>query len=444
MQRFVFSLFPFLYHEVENQFLLIIQGEVKMKTITTASLLFTLLFCFPFFAQTTLTVTTGTATLDGVISPGEYTSTPLVTQNGVTLYAMDEGYYFYLAATWEDTTESVDKKQWTFDGSVWDQSGDEDRIAFIFDMGQNDPEGVNCAQMCHTPIMNTSVGKVDVWHWKGHRGNPMGVADDKYFDNILGGDGGRHGDDGTSAYSDNADDGAGNPSFMATNDPGANVTFLVKDAAAQTAFDPYGVLMPAHTVDVAVPFNLGATFTSGDVIPGYVLRIPNGDRADVMSAGKWDSGVWTVEFKRKNSGSDNDFAVPSGGMVDFTHEIFDNVGGNHWVDGFDATIYTLDFSGITDVENPADQLPQNYTLDQNYPNPFNPTTSISYAIPQNSYVSLRIFDVLGNEVQTLVNETKSAGTYVVSFDAASVPSGVYYYTLQANNFTQTKKMILLK
>ena len=414
-----------------------------MKNVTNNVALFVLLFSFSVLAQTTLTVTQGEAILDGVISPGEYTSTPIVTQNGVTLYAMDEGYYFYLAARWEDATESVDKKQWTFDGSAWDQSGDEDRIALMFDMGQNDPEGVNCQAMCHSPLMNTSVGKVDVWHWKSHRGNPMGFADDKYFDNVIGGDGGRHGDSGTSTYSDNDDDGSGNPTFMATNDPGANVTFLVNDAAAQTVFDPFGTVIPAHTVDVAVPFDMGASFNSSDVIPGYVLRIPNGDRADVMSAGKWDNGFWTVEFKRKNPGSDNDFSVPSGGTVDFVHEIFDNVGHDHWMDGWDATVYTLDFSGITDVED-AGQLPQNYALDQNYPNPFNPATTITYAVPQNSFISLRVFDILGNEVQTLVNETKSAGTYTVSFDAASVPSGIYFYTLEAGNFITTKKMVLIK
>jgi hypothetical protein len=414
---------------------------------------FKILFLFVFavnltlLAQTTLTVTQGSPapTLDGVITPGEYTSTPLVTQNDVTLYAMVEGYYFYLAATWDDATESVNKKQWAFDGAAWDQSGDEDRIALMFDMGQNDPEGVNCVAMCHTPFMNTSVGKVDVWHWKSHRGNPMGFADDKYFDNIIGGDGGRHGDSGTSTYSGNGDDGSGNPTFMATNDPGANVTFLVNDAAAQTAFDPYGTILPAHTVDVAVTFNLGATFTSGDVIPGYVLRIPDGDRANVMSAGKWDNGTWTVEFKRKNSGSEYDFAVPSGGTVDFVHEIFDNVGHDHWMDGWDATVYTLDFSNIVSVDGQSgDQLPKSYALSQNYPNPFNPTTSISYDIPQNSYVSLKIFDVLGNEVQTLVNEKQDAGNYTVTFNADGITSGIYFYQLETGNFVTTKKMVLMK
>jgi len=413
-----------------------------MKNVTNYVVFFVLLFSFSVLAQTTLTVTEGTATLDGVISPGEYTSTPLVTPIlNVTLNAMADGQFLYLAASWDDptTTESVFKKQWFYDGSTWTQSGDEDRIAFMWDMGLNDPEGVSCLQMCHPPDMNTSVGKVDIWHWKAARSNPMGFVDDKYFDLS-----GRHGDTGTSSDSDNPDDGSGNPTFMATNDPGGNVIFLVNDAATQTVFDPYGVLMPAHTVDVAVPFDLGATFNQGDVIPGIVLRIPDGDRASVMSAGKYDNGTWTVEFKKPYAGSDNDFEVVPGSSVEFAHEIFDNEGGSASGHGaFDPTVYTLDFSGITDVED-AGQLPQNYALDQNYPNPFNPATTITYAVPQNSFISLRVFDILGNEVQILVNETKSAGTYTVSFDAASVPSGVYFYTLEAGSFVSTKKMVLIK
>jgi hypothetical protein len=406
-----------------------------MKTFTNSTALLVLFLSFSVLAQTTLTVTQGTATLDGVISPGEYTSTPLVTQVA-TLYAMDDGLNFYLAATWADTTESIDKKQWFYDGSTWTQSENEDRFGIIFDMGLNDPEGVNCQTMCHPPLMHTSNGYVDVWHWKAYRSNPMGVADDKRWETDD-----RHSDPGTSSYSDNGPDASDLPEFMAISDPGANVDFLVETGSLGN-FDPYSVM--SSTFAESIVFDPGVVFTNGDVIPGYVLRTAAGDRGNVMAAGKWDNDMWTVEFKRTNSGSDYDFTVPGGGSVDFTHEIFDNTGGSHPNDGFDATVYTLDFSGITDVEDPTNQLPQTYSLNQNYPNPFNPATTITYAVPQNSFISIRVFDILGNEVQTLVNETKNAGTYAVSFDAASVPSGVYFYTLEAENVVTTKKMVLLK
>jgi hypothetical protein len=86
----------------------------------------------------------------------------------------------------------------------------------------------------------------------------------------------------------------------------------------------------------------------------------------------------------------------------------------------------------------------NYKLEQNYPNPFNPFTTINYSIPSSSYVTLKVYDVLGNEVNTKVNEYKSAGKYEVNFNASALPSGVYFYRLSVADFIQTKKMILIK
>jgi hypothetical protein len=407
-----------------------------MKNVTNYVVFFVLLFTFSVLAQTTLTVTEGDAILDGVISSGEYTSTPLVTALGVTLNAMDDGFYFYLAATWADDTESIAKKQWFYDGSTWTQSENEDRFGIIFDMGLNDPEGPSCATMCHGDgLMRTNYGFVDVWHWKAYRSNPMGVADDKRWATDD-----RHSDDGTSSYSDNGPDASDLPEFMAVGDPGVNVDFIV-EAASLGNFDPYSVM--SSTSAEATAFDQGAVFSNGDVIPGYVLRTSSGDRGNVMAAGKWNNGVWTVEFRRVNSGSDYDFAVPSGGTVDFTHEIFDNTGGGHPNDGFDATVYTLDFSGITDVEA-AGQLPQNYALDQNYPNPFNPSTTIEYSLPEQADVTINIYDVLGNELEVLFSGNKSAGTHSLNWNASNYASGIYFYKMNAGTFNQVKKMLLLK
>ena len=85
-----------------------------------------------------------------------------------------------------------------------------------------------------------------------------------------------------------------------------------------------------------------------------------------------------------------------------------------------------------------------YRLNQNYPNPFNPTTTISFTIPTTSNVSLKVFNILGKEVATIVNETKNAGNYSVKFDAGSLSSGIYFYQLTTDNFTATKKFTLLK
>ena len=89
-------------------------------------------------------------------------------------------------------------------------------------------------------------------------------------------------------------------------------------------------------------------------------------------------------------------------------------------------------------------LPTEYELTQNYPNPFNPSTKISWQSPVNSHQTLKIYDVLGNEVATLVDEFREAGSYEVEFDASSLSSGIYFYKLQSGNYLETKKMILLK
>ena len=81
---------------------------------------------------------------------------------------------------------------------------------------------------------------------------------------------------------------------------------------------------------------------------------------------------------------------------------------------------------------------------QNYPNPFNPSTKIKYQIPERNFVTIKIFDVLGNEIASLVNDEKPAGSYEVYFYGTGIASGLYFYELQTGQFVETKKMILLK
>ncbi len=90
------------------------------------------------------------------------------------------------------------------------------------------------------------------------------------------------------------------------------------------------------------------------------------------------------------------------------------------------------------------KLPTTFKLNQNYPNPFNPSTKISFAIPTSGFVTLRVYDILGKEVATLVNEEKSTGIYEATFNASNLPSGVYIYRIQSGSFIQTKKMSLMK
>jgi hypothetical protein len=99
---------------------------------------------------------------------------------------------------------------------------------------------------------------------------------------------------------------------------------------------------------------------------------------------------------------------------------------------------------VLSVKNESDFIVNEFRLFQNYPNPFNPNTTISYQIPQQEFVTINVYDILGNKIAVLVNEEKSAGTYEVIFDASALPSGIYFYRLQAVSFADTKKMVLLK
>ncbi len=117
----------------------------------------------------------------------------------------------------------------------------------------------------------------------------------------------------------------------------------------------------------------------------------------------------------------------------------------------ESTLSNLGITRIpTNVEN-EEALTTSYILDQNYPNPFNPSTKIKFSIPGNAIqseaknmVTLKVYDILGNEIATLIDEYKSAGSYEVEFDAKDIPSGIYFYQLTSGEFIQTKKMLLIK
>ncbi len=96
------------------------------------------------------------------------------------------------------------------------------------------------------------------------------------------------------------------------------------------------------------------------------------------------------------------------------------------------------------VGNIESEIPKDYVLSQNYPNPFNPTTNIKYQIAEHGFVSLKVYDVLGSEIATIVNEEKLAGSHEIKFDGSTLPSGIYFYQLRTGNFVETKKMIYLK
>ena len=116
-----------------------------------------------------------------------------------------------------------------------------------------------------------------------------------------------------------------------------------------------------------------------------------------------------------------------------------------WVVGDSGIILKTTTGGVlTGFSTTSSEIPDRYYLSQNYPNPFNPVTDLEFGISDLGFVSLKIYDVLGKEIKTLVNEIKQPGIYKVEFDGSSLASGIYFYTIEAGSFKQTKRMLLLK
>ncbi len=148
---------------------------------------------------------------------------------------------------------------------------------------------------------------------------------------------------------------------------------------------------------------------------------------------------FTIKEVGLNTSSFLDYEVIDNSFYTYKIGIFEGPSEGSYSN--ESTAYVPDI--ITSVET-KNELPTKFHLEQNYPNPFNPTTTIKYQIPEISFVTLKVYDVLGSEIETLINEEKPVGSYEVDFDASNLSSGIYFFRLKAGSFVETKKMVLLK
>lgn len=162
------------------------------------------------------------------------------------------------------------------------------------------------------------------------------------------------------------------------------------------------------------------------------------------SIAKWDGSNWSA-LGNGVSGYNQNFvnAITTVGTDLYAGGSFTIVGG---VSANNIARYSCSGNTTTSVgdDNTINTLPQQYQLLQNYPNPFNPTTSIRYDLPKAGFVKITVYDILGREVRVLVNGEKNADHYEILFDAKSLSSGIYCYTIRTRDYTQSKKMILMK
>jgi len=250
----------------------------------------------------------------------------------VTLRAVRTASDIYFAARWADPTNSSKKEFWTFDGKKWSQdpNQDEDRFAMAFPINNSVPwfAQAGCTASCHSllPPGATSEAdlryymatkgpteRLDAWHWKSVRSNPLGYVDDKYWNDDLPAKGrknaGRHYDartPGPSSAGGNRAKDRKSPAFM--QDPKRKPSLP-------------GTLLRAE----AVPFD-PAGFKAGDTVPGRILSKPGGSQGDIACVGKWRENAWHLEIRRAlNTGHDDDVVFRSGDRMPFSLAIFDNV-----------------------------------------------------------------------------------------------------------------------
>ena len=155
-----------------------------------------------------------------------------------------------------------------------------------------------------------------------------------------------------------------------------------------------------------------------------------------LFAGTWSEGVyWLVN----RDSSWVQVGLPNEYVTSFT-----SMNGNLYAATINNSVWKRPIPEMTVITGVKKETPSGFALHQNYPNPFNPTTSIEYTLDKRQFVSLKVYDILGREVATLINEEKPAGSYQVKFDAAGLSSGVYLYRIRAGKNSETRKMILMR
>ncbi len=219
----------------------------------------------------------------------------------------------------------------------------------------------------------------------------------------------------------------GSASFSYSTDP--NGPFLFNLTIPCTMVDDYGY-----------DWDLAGTWDNGDCKTNQNSESGHGSKFN-LTAGITYGGIGAVPGLTIIPSYADSVITGYTIIVDYSTTFYGSDGSfNFYIDECTATLKP--FSSITAVRSV--EPPKGFFLAQNYPNPFNPSAVISYYLPVNSFVTLKVYDVLGREVKTLTNGRETAGSHSIVFNADNLPSGVYFYRLQAGNYTATKKLMLLK
>ena len=227
------------------------------------------------------------------------------------------------------------------------------------------------------------------------------------------------------------------PGFFGTNSPVRFDTLsgniYLKSASGYCPYSPSEILhdsLKANLNDSTTVCN--STYRHRCNLTGYWNIIGN--------------NVLTKRFKRNE--------YPPGDYEEYMYAMGFGIAGVNYKMGQDYASHSLigcyvngvlyGDTTLTGINQIGFEVPSSFSLHQNYPNPFNPVTNIKFDLPKNGFVTLKVFDILGREITTLVNETLSAGSYETKWDGSSYPSGVYFYRLNSGDFMDVKKFVLIK
>lgn len=401
------------------------------------------------------------------------------------------GTFFYGLFRWADPTFSmVRSESWVRTGTTWTKNPgqSEDRIALMcnIDIPQSKWEQNGCMTKCHFDVNNPVAPDgdpeddsylmqgehADLWHMKPARGlgvtsvqqsgtvvidqvthqatsgafKLVGYIDDQNMKEYVGKpDGGRVGDAGSGMDTRNRNAAQTGPLYIEKNPNDYLDAMVLTKAEIDAGEAVYADSISASDLNTY----WGRYQALGAVVPERYVKPPVGSRGDIQAAGLWVNGVWYLEVKRAlNTGNTDDAQLTAGQTAYFGIALMDNGGGEiHWTQGNVLNKFGV---GIpVGVEQIAQLVPEQFVLNQNYPNPFNPSTEIRFAIPKQSNVKLVVYDIIGRVIATLVNETLPVGNYRTMWngkadDGRAVSSSVYFYHIQADGFTATKKMVLIK
>lgn len=355
------------------------------------------------------------------------------TLTGIDVKILYDDEYIYVRSEWQDGyksysgdvpgSASFSRNMWSFDGTNWTKTGNEDRISFLWSM--DDAFGASCAKMCHGTGEghHTETGKVDNWHWKAQRTYPVDYTDEAYWDGS-----GRKSDATQTGYfgKDNLSSDGKLPVKMA-KDPANNSKPYLPESET-TDFDP-------------------SKFKAGDKIFGYYFNdgakpIITGSRADVETKAKFDENTkkWVTIMRRKlNTGNADDAIFDVTKSIQFTVAKFDNTGSGHASQGVDVGFYTLDFS--TEVVS-VNEFDKSISQIRIAPNPLTYNSRIEFNLNKPSFVTIKMYNLNGGLIGTLVdNKQFETGFQSIPLNSVIKYSGVIFVDIYINNIKYTTKVI---